>query len=415
MAPLLPLDSFRQAMGLNPWHFWQLANDTIPVASCSDVFYQHSWQATDRAGRGEIAEAMESAEDKLTRLLGYSPIPRYTEKTLEWPRYHDLRVGHYPYSDARGRWVNVQVDAYVQSLGVESLTLISAGTAVVYSDGDGDGLDETFTVTVATTVTDAAELAAYFIAADRLDDELANWRIQPIRVTLSGGNAIIKGNSWLLVKPALYEGASTAELDPDLAANFVTSLAIYRRTTYVAGTGLSDCQSKFIWETQPLPCCCTCNAPTGSSTDPAAVGYAVGRGGIRDSRLGIVTPAEAVYDTATGYWSAPAMVGCWREPDRVLVRMYAGYPLTGGYPDRAHARVLARLIAAELGRPICACEWANKEVARWQVDLARTGGNDDDSYAVSPGDLENPLGTRRGHVEAWRFINDRAIRPTTLI
>jgi hypothetical protein len=101
----------------------------------------------------------------------------------------------------------------------------------------------------------------------------------------------------------------------------------------------------------------------------------------------------------------------------VLVRYLAGFPLLAdGQIDRTLARVVSRLAAAELGRPICACEWANKEIARWQVDLARSAGNNDDQYgAVSADDLANPFGTRRGQVEAWKYVSNQAIRPTVLI
>ncbi len=70
--------------------------------------------------------------------------------------------------------------------------------------------------------------------------------------------------------------------------------------------------------------------------------------------------------------------------------------------------VVARLAAAELARPICGCEDASRELFRWQFDLARSSGSGDEQYgAVSAADLDNPLGTRRGHVAAWRFIRQR--------
>jgi hypothetical protein len=73
------------------------------------------------------------------------------------------------------------------------------------------------------------------------------------------------------------------------------------------------------------------------------------------------------------------------------------------------AKIAARLYyAVELARPLCACDEANRELYRWQFDLARTGGSNDESYtSVSAADLDNPFGTRRGHVYAWRFVNDR--------
>lgn len=91
------------------------------------------------------------------------------------------------------------------------------------------------------------------------------------------------------------------------------------------------------------------------------------------------------------------------------MRVRAGWPLdSDGQMARIYQTVVARLAAAELARPICGCESANRELARWQFDLARSGGANDEVYgAVSAGDLDNPLGTRRGHIAAWRFIRQR--------
>jgi hypothetical protein len=75
--------------------------------------------------------------------------------------------------------------------------------------------------------------------------------------------------------------------------------------------------------------------------------------------------------------------------------------------DKRYQVVVARMAAAELARPICACDVANRELYRWQFDLARTSGANDEGYgAVSATDLDNPFGTRRGHVYAWRFVKE---------
>lgn len=72
------------------------------------------------------------------------------------------------------------------------------------------------------------------------------------------------------------------------------------------------------------------------------------------------------------------------------------------------ARITAHLAAAEMTRPICACDsrnTGNRELHHWQFDLARTAGVGDEQYgAISANDLDNPIGTRRGHVEAWQYI-----------
>lgn len=404
MPPLTPLDTFREQMGMHPYHFWQLANSVIPVSTaCNDLVYQYAWQGGDAASRSDIALALESAEEKLREYLGYAVAPRYVTETLPWPQYLATGLHVHGYGAVDGHWQTVQLrEGEIQAIGVESLTLIGTA-AVAYSDEDGDGIDETFTVTIATAVTDASQIAAYFVTADRLEsaDVGDAWRIRPVRVTISGGTATITGRSWLLVKPIKYQGVAVAAMDPDTAGNLATSLAIYQRTTN------TETQATLIWDTLPWPAyACGASSPTfGSPYDPAAVATAVARVGITDARRGLVHPAAAVYDASTGIWSSSiCCVG--RLPDRVTVRYLAGKPLrTDGTLDPAWARTISALAAAEVGRPICACQDANRQLYYWQFDLARTSGANDEAYgAISASDLDNPFGTRRGHVHAWRHV-----------
>jgi hypothetical protein len=68
--------------------------------------------------------------------------------------------------------------------------------------------------------------------------------------------------------------------------------------------------------------------------------------------------------------------------------------------------VVARLAAAELGRVVCGCDYANRELYRWQFDVSQTARGDE-LFGISQENLNNPLGTRRGHVYAWKFIMDQ--------
>ena len=70
---------------------------------------------------------------------------------------------------------------------------------------------------------------------------------------------------------------------------------------------------------------------------------------------------------------------------------------------------VARLAAAEMARPICACETANRALYEWMFDLSRAGGSNDEQYRTSDDMLTSPFGTRRGHVYAWRFVEDNML------
>jgi len=430
MTALLALDDFRRIMGLAPFHFWGLLSTTLnPVTSaCNDIVKSYAWQGTDALGRSEILEAIETAERKLRDYLGYAVAPEYREETVRWPRFYDHSRTRWANWDGHGEFIGTRLpfgSGYVQAVGVESLTLLGAASLangkLVITDADSDGLSDTFTITIATTATDPDKIAVYFGSTDRLDGEAVGekWRIKPTKVTLSGGNAIIKGRYWLLVRPILYEGVNPQPLDPAMAANFANTLDVYVRTTDPNGVTVDDSQATLIWETEPCHgpwCCCSscCGSldyvPVDSSFDPAAQGLAIARAGIREARYGELNIGEAVLDATTGIWAATSWAA-GREPDRVQVRYLAGYPLESGNVAQKYQTIVARLAAAEMVKDICACVIANKQVHQWSFDLARTAGNNDERFTISLGDLDNPFGTRRGQVVAWREVRNSRLTP----
>jgi hypothetical protein len=207
-----------------------------------------------------------------------------------------------------------------------------------------------------------------------------------------------------LVKPLLYEGVGVKALDPDTAANFVTALDVERHWTNPDGLTVDTSQAVLIWETDYPP-----------SSDPASIGQAVARVGIRDADTGEVTPAEATYDAVSGTWSASGWCGVKRPPDRVKVRYLAGEPLVSGEMNWSWQKITARLAAAELARDICGCQEANRELYTWQFDLSRAGGREEEQYKVADEDLTNPFGQRRGHLYAWKQVKNLALMRGILI
>lgn len=412
MTPLLPIETLRKEIGYNRYHFWQLTNSNVPVtSSCNGLIFEYSWQDTGAAGRSETRAAIETAEAKLLNHLHYRVAPQYVEETISYPRPFDTRLHYRSMIDRDGRWLSVQLpEGYIQALGIETLSLIGTvtvgGGSLVYSDLDGDGIQEAFTATIATTVTDTDEIAIYFASGDRLDGESAGerWRIQPIKVSISGGTATVRGNRYQLVKPILYEGENKDGLDPDTAANFVTSLEVYRRYTNPNGTTVETSQATLIWETPPWPSWACCGgSSSNSSTDPAAIAMAIARAGIRDSINGIVTIGQSLYDTTTSTWYSVNWDNC-REPDRVILRYLAGYPLESGQMASLWRPTVARFAAAELQPRIQACEVGSHWLWRWQFDLSRAAGANDEQYQISEEDLNNPFGSKAGQVDAWKRV-----------
>ena len=254
MTPFLPLEYFRRFMGYNPFHFWGLANASVPVTSaCNTVIRQYAWQDADAAGREQIKEALRTAETRLAEYLEYFPYPRYVSSIVPWPRFGDHNQWRYTNVDADGRMVGVRLPhKHIQAIGTEELTFLD-DVNVTPSDEDGDGLDDTFTATLVSAVTDPLQIVVYFTSSDRLDGAAvgSDWQIQPVSITISGGTITIKGRYWLLVKPIKYEGVAPAVLDPDTAANFVSQIAVYQRTTETEGETVDTSQAVLLWETEP--------------------------------------------------------------------------------------------------------------------------------------------------------------------
>lgn len=396
----------------------------IPLSACDDIVPKHAWQEADRVCRDDIQQALTKAEELFASEHGvrFAPAPHFIVEELRYPRFFDHSLMRANNADAASHWASVQVsENWVQKLGVETLTLL--GTVnITLSDADGDGVTDTFvTAALATalTGTQVDQIEVYFKAADRLDSDptLEKWRVAPVTVTISGGNIVVRGRSYLLVSPIKQEGVNANSLDVATVGNYVTALEIYQHFSDPTGTTQDTVQAFLKWETMPWPhwqCCLSTDLTfsLNNAYDPSAVAYALARAGIRDNgKFGHVYLGEAVYDSVNLVWTAIAWGDC-RPPDTVTVRYQAGYPLQNGIysgstlrqgvVDPKWVKIICMLAAAELTKPIDACTRAQRTLYYWQFDLARTAGAQDESFGLTTREILNcPFGTRRGHVYAW--------------
>jgi hypothetical protein len=411
MTNILPLESWRKNFSYHPWLFWGLSSaNHFPVdADCPALVYEYAYQANDSVGRTDIITAIESAESKLRDQLHYYPAPHYVTETHLMPRWYDTHLNRMSYSDATGRWLGVELnEGKVLQVGTETRAIIG-NALLVYSDADGDGLNDTFTTAIATTVTDVSQIECQFATADRWDGSAAGdrWVVAPLNVTISGGMATIKGRAWQAVKPVRYEGG--VAVDPANAANFVTSLDVYRHYCDPTGTTTATAQAMLIWETKPWPwfvACYGCGTPSinANSLDPAAAGYAIGRVGLRDAERGIVSVGEAIYDTTNATWQSVSMSN-FRPPDRVEIRYLAGEPLNAqGHMQDRWAKVVSDFAAAELGKRVCACGSANRMIYQMQVDRAFGGDARVEKFNMTQSDDQSPFGYKEGQLLAWRNV-----------
>lgn len=391
----LPLDRWATIMGINPLHFNQVFVD--PPTVCEQPWLQHAWQDVERVGREDIAMAIATAEADIERHLGYRVRP--TWEIDEWrptvrPWRHELV--NLSVSDVRGfRPVIFTNWKHFITGGIESRTLLSASEAVDYTDEDSDSYFETATITVAgVTFTDECEASIYF--AGHNGEE--RWEIKPLlTVDITTGTLTVTVRREQLVNPDLWESMTPVGREGTADADFVTVVDVYRKFND------PQRQSQLLWE--PLAGIC----PSCSGTGCASCQYTAQEACLMvrdDPAHGIISYQPATWNTANLEFDSQAFV-VNREPNLIRLWYYAGYRdknLT--CPTRSMSteweRAIAYYAAALLDRPVCECNNVHAWIERWREDLAANLQNV--SYQVSPADLDNPFGTRRGAIFAWNRV-----------
>jgi hypothetical protein len=413
-ATWLSLKRYAKIVGIiAPPHFWggQVAN-IWPVNECAVVVPRHGWQYTEVVSREEITEAILLAEKDISEIVGFHLAPTYIKDEVhQFPRPYDPL-----FSSAGGiNTTNIPVSikpktSKILQGGVRAVTKIGtatiAGGSLTYTDEDGDGFAETATVTFPTTESLARELKVYI--TDTLG--VPEWEIRdPKRKRIEGGSVIFEFGTWQFVNPdidARPPGTEYRALDLTDPANLLTSVDIYRE--YIDNTVAS---ARFFWENVGT------SLTAGVSTDVGALTYQDGVVTVRDVHSGLLVPRAATYNATDGIWAAASWtVG--RDPDQVSINYYAGDVSQTFLDGRSfdplkdkYAKAIAYLATARLSRSICPCKGVLAFFDSLQQDLAlATSG---ESYNLSFGDLDNPFGTRRGEIMAWRLIGKKN-RETTI-
>jgi len=402
-------------MGINPAHFNGAAHATVmPITrnACQDVWRQYPWQWADAVSRDELAMAIASAEQEIARLLGYWPAPRYIVSEMHRYPHHHRRDARDTGADVYGLYkaLRAKWGKFIQA-GQRAVTLIAtptvAGLTLVYSDEDGDGVNETATVTAATTLTDVCELKVYFAGHGGAQE----WEIRPARTkTISGGTFTATFWKWQLIDPDLWEALPTTD-DPeainwDSAGNVVASVNVYREYC-----DYSEESCQFFWEPS-VDDVTSCELCGGSGCVACTLTVQDGCIHVRDVDNGLVVPALGTYDSDEGEWSSDAPSVC-REPDMIKIWYWAGdisqeYLAGTDCDPLSHywAETIAWLATARLERPFCSCANVTSLAQKMRTDLASL--SERQSFSITPDLLSNPLGTKYGEVVAWQRISKLA-------
>ena len=402
----LPLDRWAKLMGINLLHFNGVYVST--PTTCEQPWMQREDQAQDRVSREEVARAIHQAEADIEQLIGYHLLPDW--EVDEWnptirpnpPELFNVNV-----RDIRGFHQNVQAQwGWMISGGIKSRSVLDAGATITYSDDDGDGYDETATVTVAVTAGQPGGEVRVFYPGHSGADE---WEIRPINVSIAGLVATITFRREQCVLSTAYDDYEPPQdddilrgVDGTVDANFLTTVDVYR--VY------NDPQTQvtFMWE--PLGCGACEGSGCVLCSYTVQTGCLITRG---DPRQSIVAYHPGSWDSDTNTFTQ-ADWSIYRQPDLVRLYYYSGWRDKAlQYPtvqmERFWERVVAYYAASLLERPICECSNVRAFIERWQQDLAVTSPGAGVLRSVSPKVLDCPWGTLRGAWYAYRFAADRAL------
>lgn len=392
----LSLDEFAQILGFDPLYFNQLKSSTLQRNTvCGDVFFQYAWMHSDRIGREELAMAIQQAEQEISLEAGFNLMPDWTEEErLEYPKPSFVEAVNVRGINARWGYKSVEASkGHLISGGVKTKTLVQAGVTFNRTDADSDGYAELCTATIPTTLTDVNQLRAYYPAKDGED----GWEIRPIKVTLSGGNAIITFKSWQVSAANQMDSMDAEVLEADDANSYETTIDIYRVYND------PSTQAQFLWE-QGGGCgsCTTCQ-----------LGSQAGCFILRDPRMGMVVPSPGSWNSDTETFDSSEYSMC-REPDQIRLWYYSGY--RNPSDRRSYAELaaywkypIAHFAASKLDKSVCGCSNVQQFIEKWRRDSA-FASQEEGGFTVTAEIAANKLGTSMGALDAYRAIHKNGIR-----
>lgn len=399
---MLPLDRFAKILNINPLHFngVQLA-DISPPGTCDQPMLQFGWQYADRAGRDEIAQAIAQAEERISRLLGFKPIPQWQQE--ERGRVAGVGPSGATWGGYGRSGLTGSLDwGYYIAGGFPRSDLVELAATVTYTDGDGDGYDEAATITVTVPVgTLTSEIAVVYPG----QDGDAAWEVRPRKVTLDepGTTATITVRREQLALPDRLEAFGARGLDGLDDDNFLEEVDVYRRVHDPSK------QAHVVWPAGGCGC-------LGDGCEICAVQLQTACLVGSDYRNSLVGLRLGSWDAEAGLFSGAGLCGWWGGEARAKYWYRAGWQDGSAREpmldmDPSWERAIAYLAVALLDRPMCSCEPLAAISTYWREDLAQSSSSPSfsQSWQIDRSLLGNPLGTSRGALWAWRMVRSHAI------
>ena len=386
---LIPLHRAAVHLEVDPYHFSQIYTSNRQfIPDCNDAWYQYGWQSSGKLSREGLALALRQAEDAVWSYLGWTALPAWHEEEVRpTPNYRTEMWSRY---NSQGRAKSVRTQwGHVLETGKKTSALIDS-PATVFSDPNGDGINELITITFATTVTDVEELHVYYPSKSGRDE----WEIRPlISKAIAAGIATFTFPKYLIplesliVRPSSDDNPHIA-IDGDVDANFLATVDVYR--VY------ADPSEQVTYYFDPNVRC---------GTTPCADDTETGCLSIKDARLGLLNYTRADWDADTEAYTTKAL----NYPPMKLALYYRAGRLDQRqeYPYSQMNQSLERRIVfyalSLLDTELCGCS-NTRNIWQDQTQDMSAVKPDGTRYVVPWGDLGNPLGNSRAAIHLWKYI-----------
>jgi hypothetical protein len=349
-------------MAINPCAWNQVVNPEKPYPThCRATWVQYGWYDYEKGlivGREDIASAIATAEEMLSHALAFPIAPTYVNS--------DEVLWIYPRSSASLILPTLTTNnGYVLEPGREAFTEVALFAPVVYTDRDGDGVNDTATITItaaqlATAGASWYELAVYY-PEPYLDFYLFGMddtqRIRPLKIVLNPttGAVTISGNRCQFVRPDLW--LNDNDIRQDLDTNFVSYVNVYRRYTdpsqqaqIVYRTGVGSCGEG--------ACAESCQAACMQVTD---------------KRLGEVKVSPATYSSGSfipaSFTDTPHAVRLWYLAGYHRQRNGFAKWIEADWMEPRLAKAIVALSLADIPDNICGCSQTRQLYAQWTEEM----------------------------------------------
>ena len=370
-TPYTSLETWREHLScISPHMFWQLkAEDCSDCGPCKEVVKEQRHFPGAHLGREQIRKAILRAENELHKILGYPVVPTWISKVV--PIHQDGKFYLH--------------NKYVHKIGIPTIIPVEDVEVNLLKRYYGSCIDE-FQVKLCLdsefSYSDPDEFCLFHhssnIPQKRARESLERWKISPVESYFDGNTLVINGRAWTIVKPELYENTMIGDIDASDLNSFASCLSVYK-------CSVDECSGVLAMYKRVDNCDC---------------------GEWDCTHCYEACPVQACLDNPNNGQGSIDLNGLYKGsgiksscvcPEKLCVN-YLSYDHTRDWTNE-----IVALSAAYLYGDVCDCRIPC--LSNLLEDLSKSGANKNDKRMVTFDQLDNPLGTLKGHKIVWDVVS----------